>query len=212
MSIMASALTTGFTSALISFDTDVDVKKRQNRPMFYGYVPDDFGKRGFCFLLMTLISTVHNLSRSIGVALLAASSGKLTLAYFMFGEMLVYLAFKIIRRDFLCWIRVEGHFGVFISLIYRIVSKLVTDFTGCPHFRHPFELGGIFFTMSIVSAQVIPFAALWVSETIHVRHGSARPRGHTSGIWPVYEGWAEGPTFHASAAHKRQGSSPSVGA
>ena len=104
MSIMASALTTGFTSALISFDLDVDVKKRQNQPMFYGYVPDDFGKRGFCFLLMTLISTVHNLSRSIGVALLAASLGKSTLAYFMFGEMLVYLAFKIIRRDFLCWI------------------------------------------------------------------------------------------------------------
>ena len=36
ISIAISSLTTGFASAMISFDMDVDVKKRDNEPDFYG--------------------------------------------------------------------------------------------------------------------------------------------------------------------------------
>jgi len=34
------------------------------------------------------------------------------------------------------------------------------DFTGCLHERHPYELGGLSFTMSMIWAQVFPFVAL----------------------------------------------------
>ena len=162
MSIASSALTTGFTSALISFDTDVDVKRRQVRPKVYGIIPDDYAQRGTCFILMMLISTLHNLSRSIGCAVLAASSGKMTLTYFVCGEMLVYLAYKVFRRDFMCWVRVDGILGVIMSIIIRIISKLIVDFSGCLHFRHPFELGGAAFTLSTLFAHVMPFFALWL--------------------------------------------------
>ena len=65
-SIGISALTTGFSSAMIAFDYDVDVPHRRDQPKFYGYIPDDIGARGRCFMLMTLISSLHNLGRSVG--------------------------------------------------------------------------------------------------------------------------------------------------
>ena len=46
VSIFISMLTTGLTSAMISFDLDVDMKKRGLNPSFYGYIPDDNAKRG----------------------------------------------------------------------------------------------------------------------------------------------------------------------
>ena len=44
-SLSISALTTGFTSATISFDMDTDPMQRKNNPEFYGYVPDSARKR-----------------------------------------------------------------------------------------------------------------------------------------------------------------------
>ena len=40
-SVIVSAMTTGFSSASISFDYDVDPIKRKETPDFYGYIPDD---------------------------------------------------------------------------------------------------------------------------------------------------------------------------
>ena len=152
VSIGICALTTGFTSAMITFDMDVSVSERKNQPNFFGFIPDDHAKRGSCFFLMMIISTFHNLSRSIGLALLAASGWK-TAVYFVGGEIFVYLAFKIARRDFLYWIPIEGAAGAFISLIERMIAKVIVDFSGCMQFRHPCELGGLAFSLSM----------LWVS-------------------------------------------------
>ena len=41
LSIAASCLTTGFASAMISFDLDVDVTRRKLQPQFYGYIPGE---------------------------------------------------------------------------------------------------------------------------------------------------------------------------
>ena len=45
VSLIISALTTGFTSATISFDMDTDQVMRKSNPEFYGYVPDSAKKR-----------------------------------------------------------------------------------------------------------------------------------------------------------------------
>ena len=103
ISIVVSAFTTAFTGAKISIDLDIDAGKRKHNPQFYGYIPDDHSLRNRCFCLMLLISALHNLSRSVGCALLVASSGKTTFAYFFGGEMIIFLAWKIVRRDFHYW-------------------------------------------------------------------------------------------------------------
>ena len=139
VSIGISALTTGFASAMISFDKDVDVLSRKIQPKFYGYIPDDHAARGRCFVLMTIMSTLHNLSRSVGCALLASSSssGKLTLLYFVVGEIIVYVAYKVARSDFFYWVRAEGLLAFVLAFFERIVVKVVVDFSGCLHMRHP---------------------------------------------------------------------------
>ena len=134
MSIGISALTTGFASAIIAFDKDVDAQCRKNQPTFFGLIPDDHGLRSRCFVLMTMMSALHNLSRSVSYALLAASGGE-TKLYFFGGEMLLYLVWKVLNKDFLYWFRVEGFLGIFDSFLIRVLVKVIVDFSGCLLFR-----------------------------------------------------------------------------
>jgi len=156
VSIGISCLTTGFASAMIAFDMDVDVPHRKNQPNFYGYIPNDNSLRGRCFVLMTLMSSLHNLSRSLGCALLAYSDAEMALI-FIGGEIGLYLVFKILRLDFHYWVPGIPLIG---SLFERILAKVIVDFTGCLHFRHPLELGGLGFTISMIWAQIFPFVAV----------------------------------------------------
>ena len=86
------------------------------------------------------------------------------LGFFVVGEMVIFLTYKIARRDFFYWPRIPGFLGVVLSLIVRVISKIVTDFTGCLHFRHPFELGGLAFSLNLIVAQAMPFVALFVYD------------------------------------------------
>jgi len=80
-SILVSALTTGLTSTMLSIDFDTDPFRRGMQPLFYGYVNNE--KRGLTFLLMTVTSTLHNLSRSLGYAILAVEDVSLALRFFL---------------------------------------------------------------------------------------------------------------------------------
>ena len=100
-------------------------------------------------MLMAIISALHNLSRSMGCVLLAVSGGSTRVACFVGGEMLFYLVFKIVRRDFAYWIPVDGLLGFLISLLNRIVAKTIVDFSGCVFFRHPNEMGGAALSLSM---------------------------------------------------------------
>jgi len=130
-------MTTGFTSAMILFDMDVDVPRRQNQPKFYGFMPDDNGLRGRCLILMTLISALHNVSRSAGCALLVAGDGRLV-AVFVRGELTLYIVYKVLKGDFFCFFRLDGALAIVMSFIQRVLVKIIADYTGCIHYRHPY--------------------------------------------------------------------------
>ena len=117
---------TGLTSAMIAYDFDTDQPHRATQPKFYGYIKDD--RRGRTFLLMTLISSLHSLSRSLGYAILAVVDLNLALRFFV-GEVGAYLLYKLLRRDLYYWVRVEGMLSVIISLLQRTVVKVIVDFT-----------------------------------------------------------------------------------
>jgi len=51
ISILISALTTGFSSAMISYDMDVSVANRKEVPLFYGYIKDSNTERMVTFIL-----------------------------------------------------------------------------------------------------------------------------------------------------------------
>ena len=119
---------TGLTSAMIAYDFDTDQTHRATQPKFYGYIKNGSEQRGRTFLLMTMISTLHSLSRSVGYAILAVVDLNLALRFFV-GEVGAYLLYKIGRRDFYYWARLEGVLSVIISLVERTSVKVIADFT-----------------------------------------------------------------------------------
>jgi len=145
---------------MIAFDKDVDVADKKNQSKFYGLIPDDHNARGTCFALMTMISAVHNLSRSIGTALLAASGDGMLVAYFVGGEMVLFLLFKILRGDYFYWLQFDPLMSFVGSFFERTLLKVITDFSGCLHLRHPYEAGGLVFTLSIFWTHIFHFVAL----------------------------------------------------
>ena len=159
-SIGIGCLTTGFSSAMIAFNYDTDVRRRKTQSIFYGYIPNEHRVRGKCFALMTFMSALHNLSRSLGCALLAASDTDNLVLMFVGGEIGVYLLLKILRQDFYCWPTLSGIFAVVVSFLTRIGVKIIVDFSGCIHFRHPYDLGGLGYLLSVIWSQVFPFVAL----------------------------------------------------
>ena len=86
---------------------------------------------------MTLISAIHNVSRSLGCALLAASGNRALTFALIGGELVIYLAYKIARGDFLYWPRIDGAVAVIFSSLTRFFGLIIVNFSGCVHLRHP---------------------------------------------------------------------------
>ena len=136
VSIGVSALTTGFISAMIAYDMDTSMHHRQNQPQFYGYIPDSITLRRRTLILMTSISSLHNLSRCIGCALLAVSVDKRLIAAIVGGEVAIFIVYKVAyTRDFRHWIPIEGNIQMMLSIFHRVMVSILTIFAGCLHLR-----------------------------------------------------------------------------
>ncbi|GMI21435.1 hypothetical protein TeGR_g6424 [Tetraparma gracilis] len=75
-SIIVSACTTGFTAATISFDFDVNPQRRRDEPSFYGYIPDEAGRRTAIFFCMIMNGALLLLLRCVSTALLLVVDGR----------------------------------------------------------------------------------------------------------------------------------------
>ena len=80
------------------------------------------------------------------------------------GEFVAYLLYKSIRNDSAYHLRVDEKWEKIIVLIGRTVSKIMADYTGCFHFRHPYELGGSVFVVTVVLSIVFPYFSLQFFE------------------------------------------------
>jgi len=165
-----SALTTGFASATLSYDYDTDPSERRKNPAFYGYIPDNGNVRTGLLIIMTLNSAALLLLRCLSAALLANVKSERFLAGWMHpylatwivGDMMLYLLLKIGRGDFHYYLPVEGIGEVFVSLFMRVMVKTIADFTGLLHFRHPGELGGLYWSINVAIALVTSFVSVHV--------------------------------------------------
>jgi len=130
VSILISTLTTGFASAMISYDMDVSVTNRKEVPLFYGYIKDSNTERGITFVLLLLLASLHNLSRTIGTALLLSVSKELTFGIIL-AEQVLYHLYKILRRDYVTFlVGVEGGLKYSLAFVAHSVAKVLVDYTG----------------------------------------------------------------------------------
>ena len=153
-SLAISSLTTGFISATTSYDWDTDPTKRVDNPEFFGYIPNNATKRAIIFISMLLLSAVMLNVRALTLVVLGLVSKNAAFLY-VCVELGLYLFTKIVRGDFYYWLPLEGVLEIIISLVSRIMVKIVVDFTNIAQFRHPNEVGGIYwifgFTFSLTS-------------------------------------------------------------
>ena len=76
---------------------------------------------------MTAISTLHNISRSVGCAMMM--TGDTTLFVWLIGgELTVHFIFKIVRGDFLYFCPIDGPLGYLMSFLWHLVTKVIADF------------------------------------------------------------------------------------
>jgi hypothetical protein len=99
---------------------------------------------------MVVNSALLLLVRSVSLSLFAmAGGGQWVLAY-LAGDMGLFFAYKLLRRDFWHWVPLEGAESVVESVLLRFIVKVLVDFTGIVQFRAPGELGGSYFTFNMV--------------------------------------------------------------
>jgi hypothetical protein len=149
VSLSVSALTTGFASATISYDWDINPVKRETVPEFYGYVPANPTKRSIIFISLMLFSAGMLLLRCMTIVVLGLLGGSWVSLY-VGTDLLLYLLVKILRRDFWYWIPAGGNIEILSSSASRVLVKVVNDFTSIVQFRHPYELGGMYWLLGFL--------------------------------------------------------------
>jgi hypothetical protein len=160
LSISVSALATGFASATISYDFDTDPVKREQVPDFYGYVPANPTKRSIIFGSMMFFSAGMLVIRCMTIVVLGLLGGKWVSLY-VGADLGLYLFVKVLRRDFWYWLPVGGNAEIVSSIVSRVLVKVVGDFTSIVHFRHPNEIGGIYWIFGFVLTMgSLPIATL----------------------------------------------------
>ncbi|GMI15893.1 hypothetical protein TrLO_g12103 [Triparma laevis f. longispina] len=160
-SLFLSTFTTGFVSATISYDLDTDPTYREQVPDFYGYIPDSKRKRSILFLTMMNMAAVQALLKSLLVVTLGSIDPMYAWLYLL-ADLIFYFGYKVLRRDFTTWMPFYGVLGFAVSFLVRFCVKLIADYTATIHFRHPKELGGLYFSMNSIS----PFVGMVVLLTL----------------------------------------------
>jgi hypothetical protein len=113
---------------------------------------DTVASKARCFCVLFVVHLAQILLRTATLSLLAATRGWLAAVYLV-GDFLVMVAYKALRRDVLYW---APGLGVPFSLLGRFVVKVFTDSTSCVHFRHPLDLGGLYYCLNVFLGQALP--------------------------------------------------------
>jgi hypothetical protein len=165
ISLTVSALTTGFASASISYEFDTDPKKREQVPDFYGYIPSKASKRTLVFVSMVLLTAGMLLIKCMTIVMLGLLGGSWAALYFG-ADVGLFLAVKVLRGDFWYWVPLGGNAELIMSIVARVLVKVVTDFTSNVQFRHPNEVGGVYWAFGFVLTMGSLPVAIIVAESV----------------------------------------------
>jgi hypothetical protein len=157
VSIVISWITTTFKATSLSFDFDTDCSKRKLNSWFYGFVPSRLVRQRIICGFLFVLTLVHVVERTAALTLLFVTR-KAWLGALLATETGMFLLYKALRSDLIYWVPGMGY-GT--SIIARVLSKLMLDFCGLPHMRHPCEVGGAYWLFSIVTNQAVCFLSLW---------------------------------------------------
>ena len=87
--------------------------------------------------------------------------------------MALYLAQKAIRNDLWYWVPINGAAGMAVSLLARLLVKVITDYTGVVHFRNQCEMGPHYWTINMFMAIAAAFVSVKVNYSTIEEGGEA---------------------------------------
>jgi hypothetical protein len=125
-SLFVSAATTAMTAASGFFDIDTDPGMRKRNPGMSGLVPDQ--ARGKAFLVLLALSFCQVLAKGVAMALLAVTDIRFLL-YYIVGDVGLSIAYKVATNDFHAHFPIPWAASILVSLVLRIMTKTITDFT-----------------------------------------------------------------------------------
>ena len=109
-----------------------------------------------------MFAAVHITLKVLGVALLA-TLGSTIVGVMLGGDLLIFLSYKILRNDWYYCAPVEGFFlGMLVTILFRVVAKILTDFTGLIQTRHAYDMGGLYWCSNLILAHVSAFVAVYL--------------------------------------------------
>ena len=161
VSIAVSIATISFGSTLICFDYDLDPNRRLACPAFYGYIPNDSKKKNLVFFTTFLFTACHVSVRLLGIVVLAIVN-PLLVTVFLGGDMLFFFLVKVLRKDLRYFMNVNGGFAWVITFGFRLIVKIMADFTAMVQLRNPNELGGMYWTACLLLGQTTTFVAVYL--------------------------------------------------
>ena len=129
------------------------------QPNFYGYFPDS--GRLFVMFLMISMSASHVLLKVIGCSLMLRMNQTWFIIY-MASDQSMYFLYKLLRGDWRYGLRLPGMVSWIVSMFVRVMIKTIVDFTLIIHYRHPFDLGGIYWSTNIVLNQAFCFVSVYL--------------------------------------------------
>jgi len=158
-SIAISACSIAYSSTIISLDFDTDPANRLKAPSFYGYCPDN--GRLLIMILMVIMSASHVLLKVIACSLILRLSSLWFIIYMSTDQSMFFL-YKLLRGDLRYWLNLPNILSWVVSFVLRGVVKTITDFTLLVQFRHPSELGGMYWSLNIVANQMFCFISVYL--------------------------------------------------
>jgi hypothetical protein len=190
VSILISIASTALTATTIFWDIDTNpgVRKRNpdwcvlRAPVLYprtnspflvrriGMIPD-LG-RGSAFFVVFLMSSAQVAAKALATALLAVTN-PVWLWYYILGDHGLYQAYQIVRRNLVVYTPMPKTASYLTSPMVHIMGKIITDYTGCIHFRLPLMLTGAYFSFSSVASQ----ASVFVAVHLYLEHAQVPGEG-----------------------------------
>ena len=110
---------------------------------------------------MGFMTISHVLMKVLSVALMIRVN-RIWFQLVMLGDLLLFFCYKLLRDDLRHWFRVKGALSWIITVFLRTIGKELTDFTLLIQTRHPFECGGMYWSVNLVANQLFCFFSVYL--------------------------------------------------
>jgi len=171
VSLLVSVIFVSEAVTYMTYVKDISEESRTTGRLFYGFMPLSGMRMVLVKGSMYVLSFCQLMGKSITIGIMVQIGGKRTALAVLGCEVGIYLLYKVLRKDFRYFLPLPNGTSLAISLLFRVAMKVVSDFTGMLHARHPYEMGGAYWMFNMFYTQVMLFVVVNVRSSTYSEEG-----------------------------------------